>query len=59
MFRSHAILPALICDRLSTDEQREFPHGEYIGVSHNWESGREFHRHWPDEVEAQIVLGES
>nr|QCL09646.1 hypothetical protein pC5.8a_154 [Rhizobium rhizogenes] len=33
----HVVLAALICDRLSMDEQREFLHGEYIGVSHNQE----------------------
>jgi transposase len=37
------------------DEQREFLHGDYIGGSHVQESGREVHRHWPDEVKAQIV----
>lgn len=31
------VLAALICDRLSMDEQREFLHGEYIRVSHNQE----------------------
>jgi len=37
MFRPHVVLAALICDRLSMDEQREFLHGDYIGVSHNQE----------------------
>jgi len=38
MFRPHVVLAALICDRLSMDEQREFLHGEYIGGSHDQEA---------------------
>jgi len=37
LFPSHVVLAALICDRLSMDEQREFLHGDYNGVSHNQE----------------------
>ncbi len=37
MCRSHVVLAALICDRLSMDEQQAFLQGEYIGVSHNQE----------------------
>ena len=55
MFRSHVVFATLFCDRLSMDEQREFLHGEYIGGSHDQKSGREVHRHWPDEVKEQIV----
>ncbi|WP_245457642.1 transposase [Rhizobium leguminosarum] len=40
-------LLALICDRHSMDQQREFLTSR--------KSGREVHRHWPDEVKAQIV----
>lgn len=37
MSRSHIVFAAVICDRLCMDEQREFLHGEYIGVSHGQE----------------------
>ncbi|MBY3469329.1 transposase [Rhizobium laguerreae] len=40
---------------LSLDEQREFLHGDYVEVLTARKSGREFHRHWPDQVKAQIV----
>jgi hypothetical protein len=33
----HVVLAALICDRISMDERREFLHGEYIGGSHDQE----------------------
>ena len=31
MFRSYIVLAALICDRLTMDEQREFLHGDLCG----------------------------
>lgn len=47
MFRSHVVVATLIFDRISMDEQREFLTTR--------KSGREVHRHWPDEVKARIV----
>ncbi len=38
MFYPHIARFRLICDRHSMDEEREFLHGEYIGVSHNQEA---------------------
>jgi transposase len=47
--------PPDLCDRLSTDEQREFLQESTSGFLTNRNPGGEVHRHWPDELKAQIV----
>jgi transposase len=34
---------------------KEFLHGDYVGVSHGWPSQTSGHRQWPDEVKARVV----
>jgi len=45
-----AVSVAVICDRLSMNELREFFHEDYIGGSHDQEVCTEVHRHWPTEL---------
>jgi hypothetical protein len=53
--RSHLVLAALICDRLPWMSKGSFSTESTLEIPMTKKPGREVHRHWPDEVKAQIA----